>query len=238
MPLFRLSRALVFPDPSLAEPDGLLAVGGDLRPERLVLAYRVGLFPWFNQDTPILWWSPDPRFVLEPSQVRVGRSLAKRIRQRPYVIRADTAFEAVVRACGEAPRPGQDGTWITDEMVDAYVRLHRLGVAHSVEAWDGGALVGGLYGVAIGRVFFGESMFARAPDASKIAFVQLCRAIADRGGNLVDCQVPTDHLARFGAMGWPRPRFLDHLRAHVGPPDAPVEGLPMGSWTSWFADAG
>ncbi len=209
--IFRLDQRLLFPPPELAEKSGLLAVGGDLSPERLVLAYGMGIFPWYGEDTPILWHSPDPRMVLLASGIQVGRSLAKTMRRGTYEVRLDTAFPAVVEACAGAPRPGQDGTWITTEMIDAYVELHRRGVAHSAEAWRGGELQGGLYGVSLGGAFFGESMFARAPDASKVAFVTLVRQLEAWGIELVDCQVHTDHLARFGASEWPRPRFLATL---------------------------
>jgi leucyl/phenylalanyl-tRNA--protein transferase len=206
--IFRLDRRMIFPPPELAEESGLLAVGGDLRPERLLLAYAQGIFPWYGEESPILWHSPDPRTVLLASEVRIGRSLAKTLRRGAYEVRLDTAFRAVIEGCALAPRPDQDSTWITPEMIDAYTELHRRGVAHSAEAWKGGALVGGLYGVSLGGVFFGESMFALAPDASKVAFVTLVRALAGWGIDLVDCQVRTDHLARFGATEWPRARFL------------------------------
>jgi leucyl/phenylalanyl-tRNA---protein transferase len=222
--IFRLDRRLVFPSPDLAEEGGLLAVGGDLRPERLVLAYAQGIFPWYNEDTPILWHSPDPRMVLRAGEIQVGRSLSKTIRRGTYAVRLDTAFRAVVEACAAAPRPGQDGTWIVPEMIDAYAELHRRGVAHSAEAWQDGELVGGLYGVSLGAAFFGESMFARAPDASKVAFVTLVRQLARWGIELVDCQVRTPHLARFGASEWPRPRFLTALAEAV---EAPTR---LGPW--------
>ena len=178
MPIFRLGRDVAFPDPARAEPDGLLAVGGDLRPERLLAAYALGIFPWFDDSSPILWWSPDPRPVLEPERLHVSRRLARTIRQGRYRVTADTAFERVIRSCAARERPGQRGTWITDEMVLAYVRLHRLGFAHAFEAWEGDALAGGLYGVSLGGVFFGESMFADRPDASKVAFVRAVEWLA------------------------------------------------------------
>jgi leucyl/phenylalanyl-tRNA--protein transferase len=210
MPVFRLDDRLEFPPATLAE-DGLLAVGGDLSPERLVLAYSRGIFPWYEEGLPILWHSPDPRMVLEPDRLRVPSSLRKTIRKQPYRLTLDTAFAEVIRACATTPRPGQDGTWITDEMRDAYVKLFRLGLAHSAEAWRGDELVGGLYGVSLGSIFFGESMFAHAPDASKIAFVTLVAELLRRGVTLIDCQVYTDHLARFGAEEWPRERYLRAL---------------------------
>jgi leucyl/phenylalanyl-tRNA--protein transferase len=215
----------LFPDAALAllEPNGLLAVGGNLEPASLINAYRNGIFPWYSADQPILWWSPEQRAVLYPEELRVSRSLRKTIRAEPYEIRLDTAFAEVMRACA-SPRKDGAGTWITDEMLDAYVRLHELGIAHSVEAWQDGRLVGGLYGVALGRVFFGESMFFRAADASKIAFITLVRQLSRWGYGLIDCQVPSSHLASLGAQQIPRELFLNHLRELCGSADAP------GSW--------
>lgn len=209
--VYRIPDALVFPDPELANPQGLLGVGGDLRPERLLLAYEMGIFPWFSKGDPILWWSPDPRFVLHTSALRIGRSLRKRLAKNPYRVTMDMAFRQVVDACARAPRRGQDATWITDEMIEAYAALHRQGLAHSVEAWQGDVLVGGLYGVFARGVFSGESMFAIQPDASKIAFVHLVRELSSRGIDVVDCQMRTEHLARFGAVSMPRRVFLAHL---------------------------
>jgi leucyl/phenylalanyl-tRNA--protein transferase len=216
--LHRLSRAIAFPDPSLAGPDGLLAVGGDLAPERLVAAYALGIFPWFNDDTPILWWSPDPRLVLFPAEMHVPRSLARSLRRGRYRVTADRAFARVIRRCAEARRPGQDGTWITAEMAEAYERLHAIGLAHSFEAWAGGALAGGLYGVSLGAAFFGESMFADGPDASKVALVRSIEFLASRGVELVDCQVRTEHLVRFGAREIPRAEFQRRLAAALERP--------------------
>lgn len=201
----------MFPEPRLAEPDGLLAVGGDLSPERLLRAYASGIFPWFSEGDPILWWSPDPRLVLEPGWLHVPRSLSRAARRERYEVRADTAFAAVIRRCAGSARPGQEGTWITCEMIEAYERLHELGVAHSFEAWEGGRLVGGLYGVSLGGAFFGESMFADRPDASKLAFVRAVRWLAGRGIELIDCQVRTEHLLRFGAREISRTEFLARL---------------------------
>lgn len=211
MPIFRLSREPVFPDPRHAEPDGLLAVGGDLSARRLLGAYAAGIFPWYSDDAPILWWSPDPRLVLEPSWLHVPRSLARAVRRGGYEVRADTAFERVIRRCAGKPRPGQRGTWLVPEMVEAYEELHRLGFAHSFEAWQGGELAGGLYGVSLGGAFFGESMFADRPDASKVAFVAAVRWLDAHGIRLVDCQVTTEHLVRFGAREIPRGEFLARL---------------------------
>lgn len=207
-----LLEAFAFPDPRAADRHGLLAYGGDLSPERLLSAYAQGVFPWYDED-PILWFSPDPRMVLRTESLRVSRSLAKQERRAPYAITMDEAFERVITACRETPRPGQSGTWINADMVAAYCRLHELGFAHSVEAWarnEAGQtrLVGGLYGVSLGHAFFGESMFAWAPDASKLAFVRLVRQLERWRFELVDCQVRTEHLARFGATEWTRDDFL------------------------------
>lgn len=213
-----------FPPPERADRSGLLAVGGDLSPARLLAGYRRGIFPWYSEGQPILWHSPDPRFVLLPGQLHRPKSLEKVLRRKAFEFRADTAFSEVLTACAESPRPGQDGTWITPEMHAAYMELHRLGHAHSVEAWKDNALVGGLYGVALGRVFFGESMFARVPDASKAAFATIAGALFDAGCLLIDCQVETEHLARFGAADIPRRRFLHLLKPAVEgrPPLHPV----------------
>lgn len=220
MPVYRLVHEIVFPPPEHAE-QGLLAVGGDLRPERLIAAYKAGIFPWYSEGEPIWWHSPDPRFVLEPDKLHVPRSLAKVIARRDFEIRFDTAFAEVIGRCGAKRRPHQRGTWITREMRAAYLRLHELGLAHSAEAWKDGKLVGGLYGVSIGDVYFGESMFADVDDASKVAFVALVRWMAARGIELVDSQVRTDHLARFGAEDWPRPRYLTRLAELVDRPTRP-----------------
>jgi leucyl/phenylalanyl-tRNA--protein transferase len=207
------------------EPNGLLAVGGDLTPQRLLEAYRRGIFPWFSEGDPILWWSPDPRMVLLPAELKISRSLAKTLRNRRFEIRFDSDFDSVIRACA-APRDGQPGTWITPEMRNAYLRLHRLGYAHSVETWVDGELVGGLYGVAVGAGFFGESMFARARDASKIALVHLVRKLEEDGYGMIDCQMRTEHLASLGAREIPRARFSRLLRELVDYCRAP------GSWRS------
>lgn len=217
MPVFRLTRRIEFPPPELAE-DGLLAVGGDLRPERLILAYSMGIFPWYEEGQPILWHSPDPRMVLPVASLRVPRSVAKAFRKGLYRVTLDTAFDDVIRACASVFRPGQGATWITPDMQKAYGELHRRGLAHSAEAWDGDVLVGGLYGVSLGALFFGESMFARAADASKVAFVTLVGALRAWGITLVDSQVYTDHLARFGAEEWPRSRYLQALREGLKQP--------------------
>jgi leucyl/phenylalanyl-tRNA--protein transferase len=212
LPVYRLGAELAFPPPDAAEPGGLLAVGGDLAPERLLLAYSQGIFPWYDESLPILWHSPDPRMLLVPSELHLSKSLAKTLRRRPFRVSLDEAFPRIIAACAAAPRRRGEGTWITDEMRAAYVRLHELGFAHSVEAWRDGELAGGLYGVALGGCFFGESMFAHSPDASKVAFATLVAQLVRWGFTLVDCQMHTAHLARFGARDWPRTRFLLELR--------------------------
>lgn len=205
-------------DVALREPDGLLAVGGDLSVERLLAAYARGIFPWFSRGDPILWWSPDPRYVLPPAAIHTGRSLRRTLVRQPFRITFDTAFAQVIRACASAPRNGQNGTWITRGMLAAYEELHAQGHAHSVEAWQDDTLVGGLYGVAIGRMFFGESMFARADDASKVSFVVLCRHLAHWQFPLIDCQMETAHLARFGGYFVPRSAFAASVASAVALP--------------------
>jgi len=203
---------------AMREPNGLLAAGADLSPGRLLDAYRRGIFPWFGDEDPLLWWSPDPRMVLFVEELHVSRSLRKTIRSGRFVVTADRAFSAVMTGCAE-PRADAEGTWITTEMRAAYARLAALGYAHSIEAWGDGQLVGGLYGVAIGRIFFGESMFARVPDASKVAFVTLVRHLQRWQFRMIDCQMPTAHLASFGAREIPRRDFLVEVnRAVVEPP--------------------
>ncbi len=204
-----------FPDPAGAttEPDGLLAVGGDLTPARLLAAYGRGIFPWYEAGQPILWWSPNPRAVLLPRELHISRSLKRTLRSDCYGVSIDLDFEGVIDGCADAR--AVTGTWITREMRSAYVRLHELGLAHSVEAWRGPELVGGLYGIALGDVFFGESMFSRAPDASKVALVRLVRQVEKRGMQLIDCQVATGHLTSLGSRLMPRPEFLRHLQVMV-----------------------
>ena len=199
---------------ALKSPNGLLCAGGDLSPERLVDAYSHGIFPWFSDGDPILWWSPDPRMVLYPEELRVSRSLRKTVARGAYETRYDTAFREVMQACA-APRSGQGGTWIVPEMVDAYTRLHERGLAHSVESWLDGELAGGLYGVALGKVFFGESMFTRAPDASKVALVQLVERLKAEGYRVIDCQQATAHLASLGAREIPRKAFAQLVRESI-----------------------
>ena len=207
---------------ALKSPNGLLCAGGDLSPERLVDAYSHGIFPWFSDGDPILWWSPDPRMVLYPEELRVSRSLRKTVAKGAYETRFDTAFREVMRACA-APRDGQGGTWIVPEMVEAYTRLHERGLAHSVESWLDGELAGGLYGVALGKVFFGESMFTRAPDASKVALVQLVERLKAAGYRVIDCQQATAHLASLGAREIPRKAFAQLVRESIQYPPSTGE---------------
>lgn len=208
-----LGHSLTFPplNEALTEPNGLIAAGGDLSPERILAAYRHGIFPWFAPGDPILWWSPDPRMILVPGEFRRTRSLTKTLRNTDYEVRFDSAFPEVITACASTPRAGQNGTWISDDMVTAYSELHRLGYAHSVETWRDGRLIGGLYGLAIGRAFFGESMFARATDASKIALAHLVELLRTRDFGIIDCQMETAHLASLGARPIPRRDFAAQL---------------------------
>jgi leucyl/phenylalanyl-tRNA--protein transferase len=205
---------------------GLHALAGDLSPERLLLAYRSGIFPWYDEGLPILWHSPDPRCVLLAGELHVGRTLRRVVRQGEYEVRYDSAFERVVRACAKTPRPGQDGTWITSDMVDAYVRMHELGYAHSVESWQDGELAGGLYGVSLGTMFCGESMFTWKPNASKVALVTLAARVAAWGFRVIDAQVPTPHTMALGAHLWPRSKYLVALREALEHPTR------RGSWAN------
>lgn len=225
MPVYRLGREkTLFPPVEEAEPDGLLAVGGDLSPERLIAAYSQGIFPWYSEGSDILWFSPHPRFALKPQQLHVPQSLRKQLKRGKFEVRFDTAFSDVINACARIRRPGQRGTWITKDMQAAYRELHQLGLAHSIEAYSEDALVGGLYGVSFGRAFFGESMFALAPDASKVAFVTLAETLQAWEFSLIDCQQETEHLARFGATLWPREVFLKSLEEALSFPTR------QGSW--------
>lgn len=205
---------------ALTEPNGLLAAGVDLSPDRLLEAYSQGIFPWFGPGEPVLWWTPDPRMVLVPEEFKRSRSLAKRLKRGDYEIRVDTAFEAVIRACAE-PRPKQQGTWIVEPIVRAYVGLHERGHAHSFETWQDGRLVGGLYGVAIGRMFYGESMFTRITDGSKLAFAHLVAQLRRWQFGLIDCQMETSHLASLGARPIPRDEFMARLDKLIHLPDVP-----------------
>lgn len=213
MPIFRLVDDMVFPPPDYADPSGLIAVGGDLSSERLLEAYRVGIFPWYSEDQPILWWSPDPRFVLKLEDFKISRSLRKTLRKKAFLVTFDRVFDDVIAACAQAPREGQSGTWITPEMQQAYINLHGLGYAHSVETWFEGELVGGLYGVSLGKAFFGESMFHRKTDASKIALAVLVEKLKNWGFHFVDSQMATDHMHHLGAKEIPRRIFLKRLQS-------------------------
>lgn len=222
-----LSEELVFPHPNQADLDGVLALGGDLSPARLVLAYQYGIFPWFNEGDPIVWWSPDPRFVLYPSRLKVSKSMRKVFRDNVFQITLDQEFRAVIEACSASPRKGQDGTWITEDMIDAYCNLHELGIAHSVEVWQEQQLVGGLYGIALGKCFAGESMFARVSNASKAGFITLVRNLEARGFDLIDCQTHTNHLESLGAENISRNDFMDYLELNREVP------IIRGSWRDW-----
>ena len=230
MPIFRLDRRLLFPPPDHAE-DGLLAVGGDLSPARLLLAYRSGIFPWYDERTPILWHSPDPRCVFLLDHLHVSRSLRRSLKLGRYEVRHDEAFARVIRACKEAPRGGGErGTWITDEMEEAYLRLHELGHAHSIESYRDGELAGGLYGVHVGQMFFGESMFAWQPDASKVALVTVAERLRSAGGTFMDSQVANPLTLSLGATEWPREQYLSRLAVEVDRPEPP--GLWSGRWSA------
>lgn len=216
MPVFWLPQdELSFPHPSLAESRGLLAVGGDLSPERLVLAYRNGIFPWFEEEGQFYWYAPDPRWVLLPAELTVHKSMRSIFNQQKFRYTLDTCFERVIRACAEAPRGDQDGTWISESFVQGYTALHQSGLAHSLEVWQDDALVGGLYGIALGKVFYGESMFSRVANASKAGFITLVRALGRAGFWLVDCQQQTTHLQSLGARGISRELFLEYLAANT-----------------------
>lgn len=222
----------VFPPPERATADGILAVGGKPDPDLLLNAYSRGIFPWPHSGLPLLWFCPDPRFVLVPREAHLSRSLRKTMRRGELDVRADTAFEAVIRGCARKRRPGQRGTWITRGMIKGYTALHERGFAHSIETWQGDRLVGGLYGISLGAVFYGESMFADVPDASKVAFATLLANLVRWDFQLVDCQSYTDHLATFGAEEWPRERFLAALERAL---EAPTR---MGPWTLELTPAG
>ncbi|MBC6493169.1 leucyl/phenylalanyl-tRNA--protein transferase [Flavihumibacter stibioxidans] len=208
MPLSFLTSELFFPPVSQAEPDGLLAVGGDLSPERILLAYRSGIFPWYEEE-PILWWSPDPRFVLFPAELKISKSMRPFLNREKFRFSVDEDFQQVMKNCQQIPRLFQSGTWINKDMIQAYTSLHRMGYAHSAEAWQDGKLVGGLYGVKIGKVFFGESMFSHVSNASKFAFIKLVQLLAEKGVVLIDCQVYTEHLESLGARMISREEFME-----------------------------
>lgn len=218
MPIYELGDAILFPPSEGADEEGLVAVGGDLRPERILAAYRVGIFPWPHEDYPLLWFSPDPRLVLPLEDLHVPRRLERTIRQRRFRLTLDTAFRDVMEACATTPRNYEGGTWITPAMIEGYTRLHELGFAHSIEAWNEDELAGGLYGLSLGSMFVAESMFARQRDASKVAFVTMIRHLARRGDALFDAQIHTYHVEQFGAVEWPRSRYLAALRTCLEQP--------------------
>lgn len=225
MPIYLLNEEPVFPHPSLADDEGLLAVGGDLSPERLLQAYANGIYPWYADDDPIMWWSPNPRCILYPDKLIVSDSLRKKVKKGIFEVRFDADFAAVISACASVDRPGQDGTWITGEMQEAYIRLHELGLAHSVESYLDGQLVGGLYGISLGNAFFGESMFHTVSDASKVAFVSLVEQVKAWNFSLIDNQQVTSHLLSLGAETITRARFLKLLGQAIRKPTR------RGRWT-------
>ncbi|MEM7101562.1 MAG: leucyl/phenylalanyl-tRNA--protein transferase [Bacteroidota bacterium] len=228
MPVFQLTEELIFPNPLFGRPDGLLAVGGDLSPARLLLAYSLGIFPWYSDEDPILWWSPDPRMVLLPSNLRVTKSMKQVLRNNHFRITFDTDFRSVITSCQQIDRPGQEfGTWITQEMLEAYCQLHEMGYAHSVEVWKDEQLVGGLYGISLGNCFFGESMFAKMSNASKAGFITLVQALENKGFALIDCQTETNHLNSLGAENIPRIEFLRMLKNNLNGNDL------KGKWTDF-----
>ena len=215
MPVFQLTEKIIFPPPELAEENGLLAIGGDLSAKRLLLAYSKGIFPWYSAGEPILWWSPSPRLVIIPNEFKVPSRLSRFIKQQKYKVTMDQAFHQVIMACANAANRQEKGTWIDDDMIEAYTLLHEMGYAHSVECWMDDELVGGLYGIALGKIFFGESMFSRQSNASKVAFVYLAEKLLERDFDLIDCQLKTEHLMQFGAREIPGAEFQDLLAKSV-----------------------
>ncbi len=212
MPVYALNKEIIFPDPNLADEQGLLAIGGDLTPERLVLAYANGIFPWYSDNDPIMWWSPDPRMVLYPADFKISKSFQQTLRNSSFEVKFDTNFKNVIDKCAKVPRYGEDGTWITDDMKKAYIDLHRIGFAHSVETYRNGKLVGGLYGVSLGRAFFGESMFHLERDASKVALYYLVERVKEWKFRFIDAQIETDHLQSLGAISISRANYLNILK--------------------------
>lgn len=227
MPVFLLDNDLFFPEPEEASPDGLLAVGGTLNEDRLLLAYQKGIFPWYNPDDPILWWSPDPRCLIEISKFKVSKSMRNIINRGIYRCTIDQEFEKVISSCAEIERDEQ-GTWITDEIIESYCNLHELGIGHSVEVWKGDALVGGLYGLSLGNMFFGESMFSRESNASKFAMYEFCKILSRKGFEWIDCQIYNDHLASLGAVQMPRQEYLEILNNSL------EFETNKGSWKDWI----
>jgi len=216
--MYWLTEEILFPHPKYASEEGLLAIGGDLSTERILFAYEHGIFPWYNPGEPILWWSPNPRFILLPSEIKVSKSMRQVQRKGIFKVSFDQAFEEVIRNCSTTPRKGQAGTWLTDEMIAAYIELHHQGFAHSVETWEEGKLVGGLYGLSLGKCFFGESMFAKTSNASKIALIHLAKTLEEKGFSMIDCQSETKHLRSMGAKFIPRNDFLEHLEQNKKEP--------------------
>lgn len=228
MPVYLIPEHLhIFPHPETADANGIVGIGGDLDPDRLITAYAFGIFPWYNEGEPIIWWSPNPRFVLFPEKLKIHKSMRPYFNQEKMTVTMDHQFKEVINACQSIRRKKQSGTWITEEMKSAYLELHRLGYAHSVEVWKDGTLVGGLYGISLGKMFFGESMFAVLPNASKFGFIALVQKLKAKGYNLIDCQQQTDHLSSLGAELIPRKKFLQMLHAN--------RLLPTfkGSWANW-----
>ncbi len=226
--MYWLTDELTFPHPKYASSEGLLAAGGDLSPQRILFAYENGIFPWYNEGEPILWWSPSPRFVLYPSEIKVSKSMRQVFRKKDFRISFDQAFEGVIEACAIIPREGQNGTWLTEEMKAAYINLHRLGFAHSVETWQGDQLVGGLYGLSLGNCFFGESMFAKASNASKAALIVLAKTLEKKGFGMIDCQSETKHLTTMGAKFIDQERFLAYLE------ESKQNRTLRGNWGDWI----
>ncbi len=219
MSFYWLNEELRFPHPSYANEDGILAVGGDLSPERLILAYQHGIFPWYNPDDPIIWWAPDPRFVLFPDELKVSKSMRPYFNQQKFQVTADRVFRQVITLCQQNERKGQEGgTWITEEMLDAYCILHELGIAHSIEVWDNGELVGGLYGVSLGKIFYGESMFTKVSNASKFGFISLVKKLIEWDYQLIDCQQATNHLGSLGARSISRDKFMRLMEKNINVP--------------------
>ncbi|NLI58396.1 MAG: leucyl/phenylalanyl-tRNA--protein transferase [Clostridium sp.] len=226
MPIFQLTDDIIFPHPSLANEDGILAIGGDLSVERLLLAYANGIFPWYTDEQPIIWWSPDPRFVLFPKDIKISKSMNKFLRKNLYKVTLDTSFEKVIYMCADLRA---NNTWITDEMMESYIMLHKLGFAHSVEVWYENSLVGGLYGVSLGNCFFGESMFSTMDNASKTALIFLSEKLMEKDFLLIDCQVYSKHLESMGALNIPRDRFLKFLKI------SSTKKTLIGNWSNYFA---